>query len=322
MPDTPHKILLPREEAAENIQKIFAPQIALLEQLVNYGSQLIPRAFDTSGKKLHDVVIVHNFLKQAVTLLDGMHLTASQGSMVNANILLRGLFEIRIYLEWIFQKDTPERGAMYFAWSLRRKRLWLLRSLPGTKEFQAFQPQLAHDQITVQMPALPPEVLKAEIAKLDRALAQPEVAAINAKFDAIASKSGRDREWYSAADVSDLAAMAQKIGKLAEYSINYGALSNLTHSLAFDFHVLLKTSEIDGNALLESNPIRGVVGLDGFLRLAFTFAMEIYRLVLAHYRPEELIAYRSKYLQEWQQPFKTIPRIEEVDGQIRITRTV
>ena len=63
MKEEPHKAILDRDLYSAFIKENFSDSLELLEELVNYGSNLIPRCFESSDKKLKDIVIVINFLK-------------------------------------------------------------------------------------------------------------------------------------------------------------------------------------------------------------------------------------------------------------------
>ncbi len=51
MSEEPHKILLDRDLYSVIIREYFADTLSLLEELVNYGSNLIPRCYQSSEKK-------------------------------------------------------------------------------------------------------------------------------------------------------------------------------------------------------------------------------------------------------------------------------
>ena len=80
MSSEPHKILLDRDLYAAFIREEFSDTTDLIEELVNYGSNLVPRCYVSSEQKLHDIVVIWNFLKQGVALLDGIHVLALKGS--------------------------------------------------------------------------------------------------------------------------------------------------------------------------------------------------------------------------------------------------
>lgn len=310
-------MLLPREEVAADIKRAFTPQIALLEEMVNYGTNLVPNTFESSGKKLHDLVIIHNFLKQAVALLDGIHLLVQAGAVIDANILLRGVFEIRIYLEWMFERDVVERGTLYYVWNIRNKRKWTLRAMPGTPENARFLSEMGHKAFDTKIPPLDFALLATDLAHHNDLLARPEFAAINLGFE----KHG-DTNWYQAAGIRNVRALAARAGVEAEYTVYYPWFSKLTHGLALDDHFDLTPSTTSDRLVLDSKAIRGVAGLESLFRQTYNFAQKIFELVIKHYRPEALADLHRKYVNEWRERAWSIPKLDVLpDGKIRITPT-
>jgi uncharacterized protein DUF5677 len=275
--------------------------------LVNYGSNLIPRCFESSEKKLHDTVIIVNFLKQAVALLDSIHILASKGSTVPCFICLRSLFEISTYIEWIFQKDTEKRGSLYFVWDLRRKLRWTLSIKRGTREYEAHKQHISDANVAVTPPGIDAKLVDAQIAQLNRKLSVPECASINQEFERI--KNGlTDKEWYAPAGVKNFREMAKAVKREGEYKVLYSSFSAITHGLTLDQQI----SFSKGRVIFE--PIRNITSLDLIFRHTLNFALRIYRSMLTHYRPGEVENFGKKYLTEWRQRFLSVKKVEYKGG--------
>jgi uncharacterized protein DUF5677 len=311
MASEPHNILLDRDLYAVLIKENFSETTDLLEELVNYGSNLIPRCFESSEKKLHDTVIILNFLKQAVALLDSIHILASRGSTAPCFLCLRSLFEISTYLEWIFEKDTEKRGSLYFVWDLRRKLRWTLSIKPGTREHEAHKQHLSDAGVAAIPPGVDAKLVDAQIAQLNAKLSVPECASINQEFERI--KSGlTDKEWYAPAGVSNFREIAKAVKREGEYKVLYSSFSAITHGLALDQQIRFSK----GRVIFE--PIRNMIKLDEIFRLTLNFALRIYRSTLTHYRPGEVENLDRKYLAEWRERFLSVKSVEYKDGTYRI----
>jgi Family of unknown function (DUF5677) len=307
MPNEPHKGLLDRDLYAVLIREHFSETTDLLEELVNYGSNLIPRCFHSSNKGLHDIVIILNFLKQAVALVDSIHILASKGATVACFICLRSLFEISTYLQWIFLKDTEKRGSLYFVWDLRRQLRWALSVKPGTPEHEAHKQHMRDTRTGATLQGLDQQLVDAQITLLQAKLSTPECASINQEFDRI--KEGlTDKEWYTPAGVRNLREMAKGVKKEGEYKVYYSSFSAVTHGLAFDKHV----SFSEGKVMFE--PIRNLKELDVIFRNTLNFVLDIYRSMLTHYRPGEVENFNRKYLAEWRPRFLSVKKIEYKNG--------
>ena len=64
--------LLYREKSGIETSQIFSKQIEALIDMVNYGSNLIARAYDSSNKGLEDIIVIAVLLKQVVSMLDAI----------------------------------------------------------------------------------------------------------------------------------------------------------------------------------------------------------------------------------------------------------
>jgi hypothetical protein len=310
MKDEAHPSFLAREETAEQIKHVFSPQLDLLTDLVNYGSNLILRTSASSKKDISDAVIIHNFLKQAVVTLDGIHLCIGSGSASNGFILLRSLFEINLYLEWIFEKDTQERGLLYYIWDLRNKRFWNRRLIPGTPENLEFSNDIKYEPPPEVGAAQDPVFLQSEIDRIDAILAKPEYTAINAKFAAL---NGKYTNWYSPY-FGSVKKIAEALKREGRYHVFYSSYSKYTHGLA------MSSQFVAVNGQMHITGIRAVEGIDQLLQGTYIFAHEVFYNTLKHYRPDEVKRYCLKYVKEWRFRILSTPiGTQEKDGKINFT---
>src|SRR4051812_46626123 len=86
-------LILNRAEAHAHVEEHFADTVATLEELVDYGSLLIPRCWLTSKRQLSDVVLLPVLLKQVVGLLDAAVVLHREGVSEPSLLQLRAAFE-------------------------------------------------------------------------------------------------------------------------------------------------------------------------------------------------------------------------------------
>lgn len=309
MPDNPHTAILDRTIFRTLIGESFSPQMDVLEQMVNYGTNLLPRCYASSNKRIPDTVAILSFLKHAVSSLDAIHILAREGAILACMTHIRSLFEIDLNLRWIFREDFENRATAYFVWSLRRKRYWLRCYLEGTPEYAA---NIAHmegspgENITVPFSQ---EVIQAAIAKEDRRLQLPEVADVNRMFDQHMSGSGKDVEWYRPFGPTSIRDMAIRLGDEGHYKVFYSQLSRMTHGLSLEnqFHFDAAKKEVI------FDHIRTLDSLDFVLQLTFTYSLRIYKHSLEYFRYGELDAFSRKYITEWRAATTSIPKVKK-DG--------
>jgi hypothetical protein len=308
MATDPHRILLDRDLPSVLIKENFADSLGLLEELVNYGSNLIPRCFISSEKKIPDIVVVLNFLKQGVSLMDSIHILVARGATVACLILLRSLFEISIYLDWIFQKDSERRGTLYFVWDLRKKLYWARSMRKGTSEHEAHKIHMIGAPIGAVMPGLDESSIDKTIETLRKLCALPECTGVDSEFESY--KNGlRDRDWYVPGGVNNFREMAKAVKREGEYKVFYSSFSAHTHGLSLDHQVAFP-----GDGKVNIEPIRNLNEIDTIFRNTFNFGINIYRTVLTRYRHGELANFDRKYTNEWRKRFLSVKQIKRKDG--------
>jgi len=74
IPEDPHKGLLDDEAATAVVYKQLNTWTALLRDLANYGSNLIPRAYSSSGKTLGDAIVIGVLLRQVIAMVDAIEI--------------------------------------------------------------------------------------------------------------------------------------------------------------------------------------------------------------------------------------------------------
>jgi hypothetical protein len=62
MPELPHPKILNETEAAVMMAEHYAPQLALLSELRKYSSNLGPRAYASSSKRVSDLVVCYGLM--------------------------------------------------------------------------------------------------------------------------------------------------------------------------------------------------------------------------------------------------------------------
>src|SRR5689334_11373067 len=113
-----HQGLLNRSATITDAKRAFPAQLKLLREVTNYGTNLIPRAFTSSGKTLKDVILIGTLLRQVVAMLDAVEVLTSNGAVYAAGLQARTLFEASAYLEWILKQESEKRAYHYHVHTL------------------------------------------------------------------------------------------------------------------------------------------------------------------------------------------------------------
>ena len=223
----------------------FGPQLNLLTELVNYTSNLIPRAFLSSKKDLRDVVVCYILLKQFAVMVDAVDTLARAGAITAAYLPARAAFEASIYIEWILVSEGAKKATYYYVGHVRAERLWGRRAAKAYPECALFvedMKQLGEDLYTHRAD-FDAEGRKI-ISDADSVLAQPRFSEANSAFDAwLASrnksrhKSSHEPEWYKVLGKPSLRSIAKELMRLPDYLIYYGKGSRVMHSFSTKDHV-------------------------------------------------------------------------------------
>ncbi|MGE0407510.1 MAG: DUF5677 domain-containing protein [Candidatus Korobacteraceae bacterium] len=303
IPEDPHKGLLDDETATAFASEQLNTWTALLRDLANYGSNLIPRAYTSSDKTLGDAVVIGILLRQVVAMADAIEILLCRSAIHASTLQLRAMFEAAVYLEWMLAGDREKKASYYYVYNLLRLRRWAMRVQPGTAESANFK--AIFDSAGLPLDQTLGDEGKHQSEEIDRVLSQDRFAAIRQDFLDWKKQNKRQPSWYSPLGVSDLRTMAKAVGKEPLYEIVYGPGSEVMHASNYGQHISFNANKISFHSIRHPKQFSFVVRMTGI------FAITVFRRVLAEYREGELQSrFGLKYLEKWQQAFMNIPRID------------
>jgi hypothetical protein len=305
MKEKEFKPLLNRERHKKDARKIFFKQIEVLVDLANYGSNLIVRAFDSSNKRLEDVIVICVLLKQVVSMLDAVEVLISHGIVNPVSLQVRCAFEASLYIDFILAGDSDQKARYYYVANLRNKRLWESRYIQGSGERKAFSHvfEYLEGYMAPENPQLVDEIKK-DIEDIKRVLKQDNFMVINETFEKMRiKKTGEEAFWYKAYGIKSLRQIAEMVSRLAEYEIFYPSGSEVTHSTSYRGHIRFH------EGMITFEPIRKLEGADSVLQNIMGIALSSYKAILKHYRYGELSHFKRKYIQDWRDGFQNITHV-------------
>jgi hypothetical protein len=300
-PESEFKPLLDRELVTTDVKQHLGPWCAIIHDLINYGTNLIPRAFSSSEKGLLDVVLIPILLRQVVAMLDGTDVLLTTGAVHAANLQLRALLEASVYIDWIIQADSERKATYYFVHNLRRKRAWALRTSKTSTEYQAFESAVGKslpvsDELS--------DASTRDLKEYDRVLSEPRFASVSAEFDQARGKRAQDPAWYVPLGTKSVFQVANEVGRASQYLIFYSMSSDVMHASNFDSHVTFEKSKIT------FEPIRSLEGWVTIFSFNTSMALHTFRSILSRYREGELESFSRKYVAKWQKYYMNPPQIK------------
>jgi len=289
------KAILDREYSLEMVRH-FKDDTDLLNEILDYGSQLILRATSNSPRDEKAICIIYMQLRQVLVHLDGIAVLASAGCCFSAGLQIRSILEIAHAMEWILLADTDAKIRHLWVANLRKRRQWQSRGIPGTPE-AALDPN-AVSRLSPMAEQL--AALKDEVRGIDTFLALPEFSAINAKFQLTYAARGFDKQWYEVyappPDKLSIRKIADAIGKIKEYNYIYSHFSAVAHGGDLYKNVVFGQS-------IFINPVRDPQDVPKLRQWAATLVLRVYRMVLEQYLPSEIAHLDQKYVNEWRARF-------------------
>lgn len=310
MRESEFKPILDRDKHEGDVRQYFSKHIDLLVDLTNYGSNLIPRVYDSSNKKLEDIVIIGVLLKQVVSMIDAVEILVSKGAVGAANLQARAAFESSLYIDWILMSESEKKAKYYYVSNLRNQRLWALRLKTGTPENEVFSKTFQYLEKHLKTTGWENIEKQAEdgLAKIDSLLTRNGWNQINLEFDKRKpKKTGADTYWYKMLGITSIRQLAEQVGRLGEYDLFYSRSSQVMHATSYRDHVQFSKGAVS------FEPIRQLKDMHNLLRFITSVAVSSYMSVLKHYRRGELSHFRRKYMRDWRGTFLNIPTVSYVD---------
>lgn len=311
IPEDPHKGLLDDEAATDLVYKQLNTWTALLRDLANYGSNLIRRAFGSSGKTLGDAVVIGILLRQVVAMIDAIEILLSRSAVHASTLQLRAMFEAAVYLDWMLAGDLETKASYYYVHNLLRLRRWAMRVQPGTAESASFN--AVFDDAGLPLDQALWHEGKRQSDEIDRILSQDRFAKIRMDLLDRKKRNKRQPAWYSPLGVSDLRSMAKVVEKEPLYEIVYGSGSEVTHVSNYGQHISFGANKVSFRSIRHPKEFSFIV------RITVILAITVYRRVLAQYREGELQhRFGSKYVERWQRAFMSIPHVNVNETEIHL----
>lgn len=300
MPDKPFIPILNLDTPKNDVLEHFKRQINMFEDLVAYGTNLIPRCLNSSDKRLVDFIILTSFLKQIVASVDAHTILIKEAALSASIVHLRTAIEAYFYLMWILDSNPEKKAQYYYVWDLRKELSWCKKVIPGTPEYEAFE-KVNADKIDITGRS---EEAQKRAREIQQYLESGKYSEINGEFDNAKGRRAYDVKWHAPLGVQSVRAVDKEINMLNLYEILYSTASESVHSSNRKDGFLVEGAGI----VIE--PIRGVQNIGMMINVMASIAFGAFKGVLGKYRPAELENYARKYMEDWREAMISIPEID------------
>ncbi len=304
MSEDSNKRVLDRELSSTEV-KLDRQMTELLkasQDLINYGTDLVLRAFDQSKRDILATVTIMHLLKGSIAHFDSITELAKEGADFSLPIIVRAIIESSFYLEYIFISDSERKArCLYvsslineFEWNsyLNKKNEWFVQLFENSEiEALDFDEKLTENSIERN------KEIKNHLEKYFKEEYK--------EFENFKIKKGYyPNNWYQIFDgPKNLRELCKKINREPEYSITFSSLSNKAHG-----RDLKKSVEVTEPGYGRVIQIRTSSKVKENLLQAFTFLLRYYKLITDKYLPSELNHLSTRYKEKW---FAHFPKEKE-----------
>ncbi|MCH8558953.1 MAG: DUF5677 domain-containing protein [Balneolia bacterium] len=290
MQNKPLKSILDREMGVIQSNLLHSNLINTSEDVVNYGLNLIIKSYNQSNYELLDSILILNFLKNIVSLLDSLCELSKRGCHLTAPYLARGIIENTFYLFWILKSDSTKRAEYFYVFQL-------IEEL-STASRVGQNPSYYHDLFeksgltrTEDFSKISPSANE-RVSEIKNHL-ENHFSDLYRKFQA-----EKPAKWYSFNNgPKSLKELASEIGSDSHYEIFYRDFSKVIHSADLKYN--LEISSKGGRII----PIRDSIQLGEMLHKSLSFTFKSYLKIIHKYIPFELENFRKIYIQDWQRNY-------------------
>jgi hypothetical protein len=313
----PFEKVLKREITEPKVKAVLDRAAAVLERVVNYGTQLVP-VIDQSGRGYHDLSII-TLLLHAIESLDAASILLRAGSAEPCKPVLRSMMEAVFGLDYILQDDTARRGLSYQVQHAHDRIDWYLKADGTTEQGKQFRAELKKDGTLDEWDFMQSSFdTTSEIANLQRMLTRVEFAPVEAEWQRLRAKNKRRPAWHSLFDgPAGIQQLARHVGKAGWYEILYRDFSGETH--AADALSSLHGST-DGKMAYQ--PLRYPIEAPNLVSLAVTMAVGGYHDILNHYCSGGIVAFQRWYINDIRTDFLTVTSTLFNDAGRRVKKPV
>lgn len=286
----PNKKLFQREEAIVDINVLLKQKIETATEIRNYGSNLIFKTYENSDYGLLDLVLILNFVLNAVNLLDSIIVLVKEGCHLTVPYLVRGLIENSFYVEWLLKEDSTKRAEYFYT--------YILYEELSLNSYVNDNPEHFIKDMDIEEFGILKE-LKSFSGPTDKRINQ-----IKSHFKEYFPehykrlKQKNPAKWYCVNnDITSLADIANEINRSSDYNIFYKGYSETTHS-----NNLKEKLNIE-NGYGSVMPIRSIGELQKHLTNSMTYTFRIYRIIIQKYIQGERDNFRSIYDKRWRKNY-------------------
>lgn len=303
MPTNPLQTVIYRELQIQRAQKFLAVATPLFQELVNYGSNALIRCATSSRRGENEDLAPLNLYRHILEMTDACEVLLASSCAIPCILLIRSSFEALMGMEFIFETEVmyvKRSLAWLLAYAYKRRSTYesMLEDSPRGKEFRA---AVAKDKWTRDVPVFPQDKIQAAIDNMDKLLARPQFAEIEAEYRSFKNRP----EWYQLfGGPPNIQQLAYRLNHHVQYDFLYRHWSAVSHAQDFSNFIAVDSTGESG-----VRGIRDAGSLQEVSRFAATLMVEATRILIKEFRPTE--DFSTYYVREVSPLFRELSRRDD-----------
>ncbi len=294
MPTTPIEEMIPREMDS-NLRKILRRFSEFLDEIVNFGTHAFKWCLDTEKKGDEHVPIFLSF-RHILELLDSISVLIRESCAEPCKLLLRGIFECLLSIEYLLQENTEQRGKDFLIWYRHHRLKILRRHDPDDNLYKEFLACLAKDKTLsgITFPVFPD--IKSRIAYYSTLFSNPSYLESEKEYQRIKKTTKKVPKWWfnMHGGPGDIQELADRLGRPAQYEVLYRNLSDFSHGI----DILEGKFDIEQPGRVAISQLRLPLNAQFITFIAATFGLSAIRLFINHYALDRFPQLREWYIME------------------------
>jgi hypothetical protein len=284
--------ILPREIDDPHLRELLR-QLALgLERTVNFGTHMLKWFVDKDTPGRYRIVIAM-LLRQYLELLDAVSILIHHCSAEPCKLLLRSMFEVLLYLEYMMQEDSENRANAYMVTYIHSLLKQYQEVNPTTPEGQERLRKLNTDQRFPINPLPVDPSWALGVQSLNEELALPSYAAAKEEYEKFKSRGVNNPRWYSLfGGPKNVEQLAARIRLSALYHSKYRMWSQPLHGT----DVISNRIYPDESGRSHIVQLRFVGDIQSVCADAFLMSLDVVQTFLQCFLPE----HGADYAEWWQ----------------------
>ncbi|MEW5817699.1 MAG: DUF5677 domain-containing protein [Spirochaetota bacterium] len=302
MPTIPIEEMMPREMDPK-LKEILGKFSEFLDEIVNFGTHAFKWCLDSVKKGDEHVPIFQSF-RHIFDLLDSISVLIRKSCAEPCKVLLRGMFESVLSIEYLLQKNTAQRGKDFLIWNRHHRLRMLRRHDPDDNLYKEFLACLKKDKSLsgIKFPGFPD--IKSRMDSYSRLFSNPFYAESEKEYQGIKKKTKRAPKWWfnMHGGPGDVQELADRLGRSAQYELLYRGLSDFSHGM----DIIEGKFEIEEPGLVAISQLRLPNNAQFMTFMAATFGLTAIRLFINHYAADKTSHLRDWYIREIQERYLSL----------------